>query len=500
MIATSTFGDEQISCNITLQDVYFFPKGDKGVVSNFYPGLIEEWSYVPADYYFQYPLSPYFWGPDIKYNLLNQSSSSKDLVQLENIVYPKPVDVHYEGKKLRTEYLQWVQQLPSGSQFNDYSYFSLEASDFEINFYECSVSPQRYEQVLCQTLHSETIQSQIVQLEVLNHHQFYVFQQLNENFLRVVNRRGKQVAQIQTQQGSRILSFSTSHTDVFVIAQNTTDQTYVIEFYHLQGENVSFVDSITNATAQSWGFQEGQFLPNKVVSLDNKNLFILNGNSKVLYVISNNNKFYLQYLEPNQNVRINNIFIAQQQLITVQESGITRQYIGSLPNVQSFQSQYTLDLYENNTLQGPSNKTVTVSSSGLFFYALAYTPGQNQTQVLILRPSADQFNTLFSLEVVLPGRINASQVIQVSANGNPTEDFLVILINGQKFTYYIPANKGIQFQLQSTAPTNSLLQEVQFNYSTQGNDGSEPIFNTSVPLYAFKTGLQVQLNLSNIYT
>ena len=446
MIATSTFGDEQISCNITLQDVYFFPKGDKGVVANFYPSLLEKYSYVPADYYFQYALSPYFWGPDVRYNLLNQSSSSDKLVQVDNIVYPKPVDVVYEGRKLRTEYIQWVQQLPSGSQFNDYQYFYLEASDFEINFYECSVSPQRYELVLCTILATQSLQTPVVQIEALNQHRLYVVRLGGENFLRVLNAHGKEVTRVDLQQPSttQIASFSVSLSDLFVIAHDPAAQTYAIEFYHFSGERVTYVDSITNSTAQSWGFQQGQFLPNKVVSLDNKNLFILNNHSKILYVIANNGKYFLQYLEPNQNVRITNIFVAQQQLISVQENGITRQYIGSLPNVQSFQSQYTLDLYQNNTLQGPSERTVTTSSSGLFFYALAYNAAQNQTQVLVLRPSSDQFNALFSLEVLLPGRINASQVIQVSANGNPTEDFLVILINGQKFTFYVPANKGFQ--------------------------------------------------------
>lgn len=50
--AISTFNGESVECYVILQDVYFLPLGDKGLVESFYHAPLPEGSIVPADGYF----------------------------------------------------------------------------------------------------------------------------------------------------------------------------------------------------------------------------------------------------------------------------------------------------------------------------------------------------------------------------------------------------------------------------------------------------------------
>lgn len=51
------------------------PAGDKGLVESFNHAPLPEGTIVPADGYYWYPLSPYFWGPDVFYSVLNETQS-----------------------------------------------------------------------------------------------------------------------------------------------------------------------------------------------------------------------------------------------------------------------------------------------------------------------------------------------------------------------------------------------------------------------------------------
>ena len=94
---TSEYNGKQEVCELTFQDIYLLVQGDKGMVANFEEDLVPAGTSAPADYYFQYPLSPYFWGPDVSFALANTNLTNSSIVDIQYNYVMKPVAVEFLG-------------------------------------------------------------------------------------------------------------------------------------------------------------------------------------------------------------------------------------------------------------------------------------------------------------------------------------------------------------------------------------------------------------------
>ena len=180
-----------------------------------------------------------------------------------------------------------------------------------------------------------------------------------------------------------------------------------------------------------------------------ENIFILNNNNQIIYTILRNGVFYLQFIDPNQNQKkITNMFIAGNNLITVSADRITRQQLTSLPNLLSYQAQYSINLYENNLIQEPSQLTVTPSANGYFLFVLALNTNTNSTVLLVLKPDQDQFNVLYTFKDIIPYPLSSSSPIYQFSNGQSSlspYNLYFLQANGGYFTFFIPHDKGVQY-------------------------------------------------------
>jgi hypothetical protein len=92
---------------------------------------------------------------------------------------------------------------------------------------------------------------------------------------------------------------------------------------------------------------------------------------------------------------------------------------------------------------------------------LALNGKTNSTVLLILNPSQDQFNILYTFKDVIPYPLNTAQPLYQFSNGqtslNPYNLYF-LQANGGYFQFFIPTFKGVQYLLNPTS--DKLVEDV----------------------------------------
>ena len=134
------------------------------MVANFEEDLVPAGTSAPADYYFQYPLSPYFWGPDVSFALANTNLTNSSIVDIQYNYVMKPVAVEFLG--YATQLKRQEVLLSAYIPINQFDYYYLESNNQVLNFYRCSLSPVSWELAKCLNLNSTELSSPILSVQI----------------------------------------------------------------------------------------------------------------------------------------------------------------------------------------------------------------------------------------------------------------------------------------------------------------------------------------------